>query len=265
VPARIVSLSPAVTEIVYALGRGGNVAGVTSHCFYPPDAAQKTKVGDWLNTNPEAVVALKPDLVIVSSMESALADHLKGLGLRCLVVKQDSVADILQSIADIGAACAAPEQARALTKSIRDHLHRIETLVAGGARPRVMVSVGRDYTSKAMDQVYIAGKDCFYSELVRIAGGENVFQEEGFPYPAVSGEGIMQLNPDVILDIVPERDAQRLDDRGLLAAWKSLPEVTAVRNGHIYVLDGDYIAVPGPRLVRALDDIARMLHPEAKL
>ncbi|MBI4560264.1 MAG: ABC transporter substrate-binding protein [Candidatus Hydrogenedentes bacterium] len=264
-PARLVSLSPGITEILFALGLGDRIVGITSHCVYPPEAAGIKQVGNWLATNAESVIALTPDLVVISSMESAVADHLTRLGMRCLVVKQDSIGDILTSIRDIGAACGAEVEARELSAGIQEQFRRIESAVAGQPRPRTLVAVGRDYTSRAMDQVYVAGKDSFYSELVRMAGGENAFAEGGFPYPAVSGEGIMLLNPEVILEMVPERATHGLDSGSLLAAWTSLPEVAAVKSGRVFVLDGDYMAIPGPRVVRALTDIARKLHPEAKL
>lgn len=264
-PSRIVSLAPGITEILFALGVGDRVVGVTSHTFYPPEASQKPSMGDWLATNAERVVAQKPDLVLISSMERAMAEHLQGLGLPCTVVKQDSVSDILESIAQIGAACGASARAQVLADELRADFARVERAVAGTPRPRVLVSVGRDYGSAKLEQVYIAGKESFYSELVRAAGGENAFQDAGFPYPAVSGEGLMQLNPDVILEIVPERPKGGVDTEALVAAWKALPDLTAVAHDRVYVLDGDYIAVPGPRIVRALDDIARKLHPEAKL
>ncbi|MBI5095841.1 MAG: ABC transporter substrate-binding protein [Candidatus Hydrogenedentes bacterium] len=264
-PARIVCLSPGITETVFALGLGDRVVGVTSHTFFPPEAARIAQVGDWLATNCEAVVALRPDLVLVSSMEASVAEQFKTLGLHYLVVKQDSVGDILNSITELGSVCGVPEAAQTLIASINERLQRIEKTLEGRSRPRVLVCAGRDYTSSKLDQVYIAGRDSFYSELVRMGGGENAFQNGGFPFPTVSGEGIMQLNPEVILEIVPEREQQGLDRATLLNAWKALPDVAAVKNGRVYLLDGDYISIPGPRVAEALEAIARALHPEAGL
>lgn len=264
-PTRIVCLSPGIAETVFALGLGGHVVGVTSHTFFPPEAARIAQVGDWLATNCEAVVALQPDLTLVSSMEASVAEQLGKVGLRCSVVKQDTVGDILNSITELGNVCAVPEAAHRLTVSIGERLHRVERSCEGRTRPRVLVCAGRDYSSSKLDQVYIAGRDSFYSELVRMAGGQNVFQNGGIPFPAVSGEGIMQLNPEAILEIVPERAQQGLDPDTLIDAWKSLPDVAAVKSGRVYVLYGDYMAIPGPRVADALDAIARKLHPEAGL
>lgn len=264
-PQRIICLSPGITETVFALGLGSRVVGVTSHTYYPPAAAHVPRVGDWLATNIEAVVALRPDLVLVSSVDTEVGERLKTLGLRYVVVKQDTVGEIVNSIRQLGAVCGAPTAGQKLATRIEDRLRRIAHALAGRTRPRTLVCVGRDYGSGKLDQVYIAGQDSFYSQLVRMAGGKNAYQGPGIPFPAVSGEGIMQLDPDVILDIVPERARLGLDRAKLVNAWKALPDLAAVKHGRVYVLDGDYMAIPGPRVVQALEAIARTLHPGVSL
>ena len=261
-PQRIVTLAPSLTETVFALGLGDRIVGVTSDSEFPAETQQKTKLGGFLTINAEAVVALEPDLILIPPTTGDMPEHLRKLGLPCALVHQFSVEDILASITQIGSLCKAESAAKSLRESIEMQLRHVQDLTKDLPKPRVLISVGRDYTSTSLDQVYIAAGTSFYAGLVELAGGENAYQSQAFAYPMLSAEGIMELAPDVVLEILPDREKQSLAPETILAAWQSLPELPAVRDGRIFTLDANYIGIPGPRMPLILNDMAAKLHPE---
>lgn len=263
-PQRIVSLAPSLTEVAFALGLGDRVVGVTRHCAYPPEAATKAKVGGFLDAGAESVLALEPDLVLVPPTSGDLADRLHGLGVNCVVINQFTVSDIFNSIDEIGRLCGVEPEAQTLAAEIRARLARVERAVGTRARPRVLVSVGRDYAAPGLDNVYVAAGNSFYGELVALAGGENAYRGETFAYPTVSMEGLMALNPEVILEVVPDPKKQGVTEGQVRSAWQTLPELAAVKSGRIHVLQGDFVGIPGPRLARIVEDMAALLHPEVR-
>jgi len=259
---RIVSLAPSITETLYALGLGRSVLGVTRYCDYPPDAKAKEKVGDYYRPNYEAIVGLKPDLVIILAEHKEAHGALAGLGLNALSVDHKTVAGILESITTIGGECGREPQALEMRAGIEERISRVKARSAGRPRPRVMISIGRTFGGKALTKVCIAGQDGFYNEMLELAGGENAYKGKIVKFPDISAEGILTLNPDVIIDVVPEADDQSKKD-AILAEWGTLPKVRALADGRVYVLSGNYVMRPGPRFVRILEDIAGVVHPES--
>ncbi len=262
-PRRVVSLAPSITEVLFALGQGDRVVGVTDHCRYPAEAAEKPRVGGFLDANAERVVALEPDLVLYPPNSGDLGEQLRNAGIRCELVSQFTIDEVFQSIARIGELCGTSAEAQGLTAELQERLARVAERTHGKSRPRVLVCVGRDYSRPVLDAVYVAGRGSFYGELVERAGGRNACEVGGFAYPTLSAEGLMEVNPDVILEVPPAETSSRLDPEFLRKAWETLPDLEAVKHGRIYYLDGDYVGIPGPRLVRIVEDMAARIHPEA--
>jgi len=262
VPRRIVSLSPSITEILFALGLGDRVVGVTRYCGYPPEAAGKAKVGGLLDTNYEAIVALEPDLVIMREENRDALDKLRQLGIPALLVSHTTVEGILDSMATIGRRCGAAARAAELVASLKERMAGIERKTRALDRPRVLFAVERTLGTGRIEDVYVAGRGGFIDRVIELAGGRNACPETLAGFPVVSGEGIIQMNPDVILDMVPVLLQQEHAKESLLADWRQLAEVTAVRQGRVYVLDDDYAFIPGPRFVLLAEKLARLLHPE---
>ncbi len=261
----IVSTSPSITEMLYALGLGDRVVGVTTYCHYPPEAMKKPKIGDYLHPNLETIVALRPDLVIAETTGVKRPERLSSLHLNVLDVDDGSVAGIYDSIAKIGAAAGVPERARALDARIRAALDAVRLKTAG--RPvRVMFVLGR--TPGRLEDIVVAGRGSYLDELLRIAGGANIFGESASPYPKVTLEEVLARNPEVIIDMgemsqtigVTAQDRQRV-----VELWGRYPSLEAVRRGRVFAVASDIFVVPGPRVVDAAREFARMLHPEARL
>jgi iron complex transport system substrate-binding protein len=258
---RIVSLAPSITEILYALDLGARVVGVTSYCDYPPEAATKPKVGALLDPNIEAVLSLRPDLVILFATHGAALSALQALELPCLTVSGDTMEQILTSIQTIATACGCAERGTELTAALRRRVDAVARKPRSARLPRVLVSVGRSMGSGRLQEVYVAGEDGFFSELIRLAGGCNACPERTIRFPLVSPEGIQEMNPDVIIELAADLDRLSLTAADVVREWNVVREVSAVRQGRVHVFAEDYVTVPGPRFVLLLEQMAAVIAP----
>jgi iron complex transport system substrate-binding protein len=259
---RIVSMAPSITETLYELGLGERVVGVTRYCRYPPDAAKKTRVGGHLDPNIEAIVALRPDLVVLLEEQSDLLPLLEKLKIETLVVSHQSIAGIIDSLRAIGRKCGRGAEGRRLAGQLERRLARIELRTRDMQRPRVLFVLDRVFGEGHISSVYVAGQDDYFDSICRIAGGQNAYQLRGPRNPIVSPEGLRWLNPDVIIDLVRPDMLEKLGRETVLADWRDLSTLKAVREGRVLIFDQSHDFVPGPRVVRLVEDLARQLHPE---
>ncbi|MDT8396238.1 MAG: helical backbone metal receptor, partial [bacterium] len=260
---RIVSLAPSVTEILFELGLGEKVVGVTRYCDYPPEAKSREKVGGYLDVNYEAVVALQPDLVIHITQHEEARDRLHELGIATLAVDHSRVDGIVNSINSIGKACGVAAVSRAYVKDLKARLSRVVSGYNFNFTPRVLVAVGRSLEPGASGEIYVSGRDGFYDDLIRLAGGENAYSDETLKFPALSAEGIARIDPDVILEMIPDLGPDE-DMPALLSRWNDIPGLRAARTGRIYILGEDYVVIPGPRFVTLLEEMTALIHNEPK-
>ncbi len=258
---RIVSLAPSITESLFALGLGDRVVAVTSFCDYPPEVLTKSKVGGYYDLNYEAIVALEPDLVVcLPEHEGRLAD-LDRLNLPHLTVDHRRAEAILESLTTLGRVCGAKERAEELVEDIRGRMAAVGDRVIDPSRPRVLLCVGRNMGSAVIDDVCIAGRGGFYDEMIVLAGGINAYQET-LAFPAVTGEGLLRLQPDVIIDMVPDLPEKGLSEADVLRQWSVLADLPAVRQRRVFLFTEDFVVVPGPRFVQILEKMAAAIHPE---
>jgi iron complex transport system substrate-binding protein len=266
--ARIISLAPNVTEILFALGLGERVIGVSEFCNYPAEAKNLPRFGALMNPNFEAILAAKPDLVIVLDEMVRGENKFSAMGINTLAVRHDSIDDILNSILAIGIACDANEQAKKLVSELENKMAAIKMQSNAENRPRVLISVGHDISQdpdKPPENVYIAGRDGFYSDMIEKAGGQNAYAGS-IQFPAVSYESIVSMNPEIIIDVMtasPGKNA--FDAETIKKQWKKIGMLDAVENDRIYVLSEDFVAIPGPRFILTLEKIASAINPELKL
>jgi iron complex transport system substrate-binding protein len=256
--ARIVSLAPSITEIVFELGLGDRLVGVTRYCVFPPEAQRKPQIGGYYDPNFEAVTAAKPDLVLTLTEHDEIRTELRKLGLKSMTVDHTTVPNILSSILEIGKACGAPEKAAALHDRLQARVKAIGARTAGRPRPRVLISISRMNGDFSMNRVTVCGRPGYFDELIGLAGGKNAFEDE-IAFPALSAEGVLKTKPDVIIDLWPD-----LKDKGgnlqmVRDQWKKIPGLAA----RVELIGESYAMIPGPRFVLLLDDLARAFHPEA--
>ncbi len=261
---RIVSMSPSITETLYALGLGDRVVGVTRYCQYPPEVKDKVRIGGYYDPNFEAIVALKPDLVVMLEEQEQSLPGFEKLNLETLVVCHKTVEGIIDSFRTIGRACGKGPEGRRMARDYENRLKRIHDKMQGAPRPRVLMALDRTFGRGHLADVYITGADGYFDKIIELAGGQNVYRQRGVRNPVVSPEGIMGLNPDVIIDLVRKDVLEQFDRQTILADWNELRQVEAVKNHRVLIFDQDYAWVPGPRFVRMVEDLARALHPEVK-
>ena len=270
-PKRIVSFTPVGTEILFALGQDSRLIGVTTFCDYPPEVSKKPKIGGYAEINFEALLAKQVDLAVLQDMHRQYQADLKRLGIPFVVVRQESIREITDSVTALGKLCGADKRAAQINENIRASVASVRGRVKGAAAPRVLVCVSRELTEPHITTFYAAGPKSFYDEIVRIAGGRNVVTDKSLTYPKVSQEGLAALAPDVIIDLVGERkyyhSADRIDldkvfnQKYLRAPWLAMPSLKGAR---ICVLDGTVYLRPGPRLPKILEAFSAAIHPGAK-
>ena len=261
-PERIVSTAPSITELLYALGLGNRVVGVTRFCRYPPEAQLKPKIGDYTSPNLEAIAALRPDLVIVQTNPIHLAARLAKLKQRVLEIDQENIAAIYKSIHDVGAATGTEHAATQLSDSILDGLGKIRTRASTLPRVRMMFVIGR--SPNRLEGLIVVGRASYLNEAIEVAGGENVFRDAVAAYPAVSLEEVMARNPEVIVDrgdMAETAGATEQHKRAVVALWDRVPTLAAVKQRRVFVVTSDVFFVPGPRVIDAAKAFAEMLHP----
>jgi iron complex transport system substrate-binding protein len=249
---RIASLNPTTTEIVYAIGAGGRVVGRTTWDTYPDSARLAPDLGPGLRPNVEAIIAAKPDLVLLyaSADNRGAAQALRAAGLRTLTLRIDKIADFARATRLIGRATGDSARAESVIDSVQATIARVRRAVASAARPTV---AWRLYDAPLL----VAGGGSFLSELIDIAGGRNVYADLKDPSPQVSLEDLVRRDPDLLLG-GPDA-ATRLAGQ---LPWRA---VRAVREGHLVSPDTALIGRPAVRLGEAAVSIAHLLHPELRI
>jgi iron complex transport system substrate-binding protein len=254
-PMRIVSMAPSLTEILFALDLGDRVVGVTSYCDYPSEARERPEVGGFVNPSVEAVLALEPDLVVVSpaagNRDAALA--IRGAGIRLEVVPAETLDDTFAAIRAIAQLGGVPERGEALAGSLRTRLDTVSEKVAGLPPVRTLFSV-------QIDPLIAAGRGTLPAELMELAGGVNVV--DGERYPRIGIESILSEAPQVILQSSMDTTDPGADQASI-DYWNRWTSIPAVRDGRVIVFDGTTALRAGPRVAEAVEFIARSLHPEA--
>lgn len=266
VPRRFVSTAPSITEILFALGLGDRVAGVSEYCRYPEAARQKPRIGSYLSPNAEVILAMRPDVVFVEEVNARAMAALPDTGFRKVVLRHRNIADIYSSIETIAAAAGEPARGIALRQKLRKELAEIEARTSKLPRRRVLFLVGR--TPATLQGMIAVGSGTYIDELIRIAGGVNAVGDAGPAYPNVSLETVLGRNPEVIIDrgdMAQEASQSTAHVREVRQLWKPLSSVEAVKHNRVYPVSDDYWVVPGPRVAEAARALARFIHPEAGL
>jgi iron complex transport system substrate-binding protein len=259
-PRRIISTAPSVTETLFALGLGDSVVAVSQHCHYPVEAAKRPKIGTYVNPNVEAIVGLRPDLVIVQETPGQTAALLRRVGIDTIEVKHGNLDAVFGAVTTIGARCGVPDRAAKLNGEIRARLDAIRRRTAGKPRRSLVFIVGRSPGS--LDNLIAVGKGSYLNELIEIAGGVNALAQTPMPYPKISVESIIGLNPDVLVDMGDMAETLGVSEehkRSVVALWSRNPSLKAVQQRRVFAVASDIFVVPGPRVAEAAEAFEKML------
>lgn len=260
-PARIVSLVPATTEMLFAMGAGSRVIGVGSYDRFPPEVDRLPRLGGLLDPNIEQLIALRPDLVIVYDTQAELRRQLERAHIPMWNYSTTTLTDVARTIRALGDRIGMPEQGAATAARIESQLQAIRTRVAGRPRPRTLLIFGRE--AGALRGINASGGYGFLHDLLELAGGADVLADMKRAAVQMSSEMVLARSPEVIIELhygetwAPARiETER-------RVWLTLPSLPAVRANRIHLLSGDEFVVPGPRVTLAAERLAQVLHPEA--
>ncbi|MFN0280304.1 MAG: ABC transporter substrate-binding protein [Pyrinomonadaceae bacterium] len=256
---RVVSLAPSVTEMVFAAGGGDRLVGVTTFCNYPEEANAIAKIGDTMNPNMESIVALKPDIVLVStaSQIEAFTKTLEANGIAIYVTNPLRLTGVYHNLKQFGIMFDTYEMSRQVVDKLMDRESEVrsicDTIPTGDDEHEPSVQPVRVFVQISKEPLFTIGATSFLTELIRNAGGSSSTGNVETAYPKLSKETALALQPEAII-LSDSPDNQEPNE-----VFKNSP---AVKNGRVYKVNADLLSRPGPRLVDALEQIAVFLHPD---
>ncbi|MEN3340098.1 MAG: cobalamin transport system substrate-binding protein, partial [Acidobacteriota bacterium] len=259
-PTRIVSLIPAVTETLFAIGAGPEVVAVSSFDKYPPQVAKLQRVGALLDPDVERILSLHPDLVIVYGSQTDLRAQLARAGIPTYVYSHAGLADVTATIRDVGIRVGRRDAAITLADAVDRQIDAVRARVAGLPRPPTLVVFERERLT--LRGIYASGGIGFIHDMLDAAGGANVFADVKREAVQATTELILARRPSIIIELRSSviTEAERGRE---LATWSALAAVPAVRAGRLYLFADQRMSIPGPRVGEVVDILARTIHPEA--
>ena len=266
IPQRIISLAPSNTQILFAIGAGDKVVGVTDYDHYPYNftawiaAGNMTSVGGFSTPNKETIASLHPDLILATPINDPDVVTLRSLGLSVLVLNPNDVNGVLKDITMVGKATGANSNATTLVNSLTNQISSISAKIAAANLPKPLV-----YYEVWTPPLMSAGNTSFISDVITKAGGINIFENETQQYPTVSSETIVAKNPDVILlptDMANPGDTPFYGTVQQVQARPGWSAINAVHNNRIVVVDGDLFAEAGPRIGDQIAAAAKAFYPQ---
>lgn len=253
---RVVSLTPANTEIVFALGAGEKLVGVTTYCNYPEEAQKKEKIGNIIEVDLEAVVRLQPDLVLAGSLTPPeVVEKIEKLGYPVFVCDAKTIAQVIEDVKKVALLLGMDREGKALSETMERGVEDIVNAISALSqkeRPKVFHLIWHD-------PLWTAGKDTFIHEFIALAGGENVVSDLT-GYVTLDLEELLRRDPDIIT-VVSTHGGENLPYNFVLSDER-LKSLKALQHGRVFAVDGDMVSRPGPRVVDALKTFAQIIHPE---
>ncbi len=241
-PERIISLAPSHTEILFAIGLGEKIVGVTEYCNYPEATTQKEKIGGFKTVNIEKVVSLNPDLVLATGgIQAEIVQKLRELGISVVILDAENIDEILENILLVGRITGSELEAETLVFDLEARIEAVKTKSDEmDEKPKVAYILWGD-------PLMVAGSDTFVADLIGLAGGENVFSPSAVQYPTISLEGMIERDPAILIN-----GDHSLETSGLKSDPRWM-EINAVKNDQLYTIDADIVSRQGPRIVDALE------------
>ncbi|MCP4100727.1 MAG: cobalamin-binding protein [Lentisphaerae bacterium] len=253
-PMRVIALAPSITEIIFDLGQEHRLKGATMFSNYPPETAKLPKVGSYVHLDLEKIVALKPDLCIgiKDGNPIAVVRRLDALNIPVYAVNPTNFDSVTKTILKIGTLLNSPDRAKSLAENLTKRISTVKSKISNtDYRPGVFFQIG-------ITPIVSAGYSTFTHEMIILAGGRNLAQGPT-PYPRFSREQVLSLMPDVIIIASMAREGGFEQAK---ATWNSWPQLPAVQNNRIFIIDADLVNRPTSRLVQGLETIAKLIHPK---
>lgn len=258
-PKRIVSLVPNVTEMLFAIGAGPQVVGVSNYDVEPPQVRSLPTVGALLDPDTEKIISLKPDLVITYGSQTDLQAQLKSANIPFFDYRHAGLDHIMVTMRALGARTGHVEQAEKVASALQASIDAIKKRVAGKPRPKTLLVFGREPGS--LRNIYASAGRGFLHDMLEVAGGDDVLKDIAKESAQVSTEMILARAPDVILELNAATRLNEADLKRVTGPWMTLSSVPAVKNKRVVILLGPGLTVPGPRVIDGIEKMAQALHP----
>lgn len=255
---RIIALSPAINETLYALGAGDQIIANTEYCDYPAEAKNKPKVGGYFSPSLEKMLSLNPTMVILQENNAPLAEKIQKMGIKTLIIKIDTYPSIRRSIFTIGAVVHKEKRAEAIVHELDQKLRALRGIIRN---QKILMVFG--HNTDLSKSIYVSGQNLYFDDLIRQSGNTNALQSRRKGQPVLNLENIIALNPDIIILLAPNTKERGLTKEALIAPWRSLP-INAAKREKIYVEDQPYSSNPSQRLGLFLDDMRGYLTDAAR-
>ncbi|MDQ7085486.1 MAG: helical backbone metal receptor [Sulfurovum sp.] len=251
---RIVTLSPAINEIVYALGAGDKIVGNTLYSTYPPRSALVSKVGGFFNPNIEKILILNPDIVIMQKNNQKLAKQLQRLGIQTKTIYINRLSHISEAILQIGELVAKVPKAQEIIKNIKQHLEDIQHIIR---HKKILMVMG--HNTELIKNIFVVGKDLYLNDIITLSGNTNAMVSTRKGQPIFNQENLIASNPDIVILLAHSMHQKGLSASELLHPWQDLP-ISAVKHQNIYIIDKEYSGIPSDRLILFLQDFKKILY-----
>ncbi len=249
---RIVALAPSVNEILFALGKGGNIVGNTTYATFPIASQSIPKVGGYFSVSLEKILVLKPTLVLMQKNNLALKPRLEKLGVKTELIRISTLDDIKNGIAKIGTLTHAEKNATAIIQDINKAIEKTKGILKD---KKILIVFGRQFDLKK--SIFVSGNNIYFADIIRSSGNQNAFSEDSTKQPMLSYEGIIATNPDIIY-ILAHLIKGEEEINSLITPWLSLP-VTAAKTKTIYVTTKKYAGMPSNRVIHYIEDFRDVL------
>lgn len=258
-PRRIVSLVPAVTEMLFAIGAGPQVVAVSNYDVEPPEVRSLPTVGALIDPDTERIIALRPDLVITYGSQADLKAQLESVSIPFFDYRHGGLDHIMVTMRELGARTGHVEQAATRARALQASIDAVKARVAGKPRPRTLLVFGREPGS--LRNIYASAGRGFLHDMLVAAGGDDVLEDIDKESAQIGTEMILARRPEVIIELNAASRLNEADLKAVLDPWAALSSVPAVRNKRVIVLLGSGLTVPGPRVIEGIEKMARALHP----
>ncbi len=258
-PARIVSLIPALTDMLMAIGARPQLVAVSSYDD-DPQVKALPRVGALLDPDVERIIELRPDLVLVYGSQQDLVTQLARASIPVYQYRHGGLAHVTATIRELGARVGRPARANAVANGIEERIAIVKRRTSVGAKPRTLLVFGRE--PGTLRGIYVSGGRGFLHDMLEAAGGANVFADTTTESVQASSELILARAPDVIIELRSKEEPSGPASTAEIDSWKALSSVPAVRDGRVHLLVGKSLNVPGPLVAEGVEQLARLLHPD---
>ncbi len=255
---RIVTLSPSVNEIVYALGKGDKVVGNTSYCRHPKETLKVEKVGGYFNPSLEKILSLNPTLVIMQQNNYKLEKKLQQLRIPTKMVKIDRLVNIKKSILDIGDILDRSSEAKEILGRINTELENLKGITKD---KKILFVFG--HNTSLTSRIFVAGQNLYFDDIINVSQNTNALQSSKKGQPILNMENIIACNPDIVILLAHSMHEKGLSRDDLINPWRELP-ISAAKSDSFYIIDKLYAGIPSDRLILFLQDFQGILHDYKK-